>query len=279
MYSLGQSVGSSFACADGAGGPGISSCTASDGSSSGAPVNTATGGAHTFTVTAVSRDGLSSTTSVGYRVLLPPRVLLPLPANGSVFLLGQAVRSWYLCADGAGGPGLKSCVDQDGRPMGAALDTSTLGLHQFAVTATSQDGLSTTQTVTYDVVAAPRAANVRVHRHGRITLDLLMPGPGTADVYATASYRSFAVAAAAPFAAGDIAAGDLVRAPRGTTIVAREDLRAAQAATFHVSLPLTATGRLLFQFHRSAVVELSVLYLPRLGLAQTFRLAAIRDRR
>ena len=60
VYGLGQAVATSFTCADGTGGPGITSCTDQNGRTSGAAVDTSTVGAHTLTVTAESGDGLSS---------------------------------------------------------------------------------------------------------------------------------------------------------------------------------------------------------------------------
>src|SRR5436309_3497782 len=85
----------------------------------------------------------------------PPRIWLPLPANGATYTLGQVVHSYFLCADGSGGPGLKSCADQNGQPAGAAIDTSTLGTHSFTVTATSQDGQVSSTSAAYRVVPPP----------------------------------------------------------------------------------------------------------------------------
>ena len=62
------------------------------------------------------------------------------------------------CGEGAGGPGIASCLDQTGRASGAAIDTSTTGPHTFTVTATSTDGQTATATETY-TVAAPATAN------------------------------------------------------------------------------------------------------------------------
>lgn len=69
-YIQGQSVVTSFSCADGAGGPGIASCTDSTGHS--APhgtLDTSTVGAHTYVVTARSKDGVAGTASRSYEVV------------------------------------------------------------------------------------------------------------------------------------------------------------------------------------------------------------------
>ena len=80
------------------------------------------------------------------------------PVGGATYWLGQAVASSFTCSDGAGGPGIASCLDQSGRASGAAIDTSTTGSHTFTVTATSTDGRTGTATETY-TVAAPAPAN------------------------------------------------------------------------------------------------------------------------
>jgi hypothetical protein len=70
-YAPGQVVNSSFSCSEGSGGTGIASCTDQKGNASGAPIDTSAPGAHTFTVKAISKDGLEGSSSVSYTVTAP----------------------------------------------------------------------------------------------------------------------------------------------------------------------------------------------------------------
>jgi hypothetical protein len=67
------------------------------------------------------------------------------------------VNSSFSCIEGAGGPGIASCLDQNGQPSGTAIDTSTPGQHTFTVMATSNDGLTGRSSVTYTVSNPPPA--------------------------------------------------------------------------------------------------------------------------
>lgn len=62
-------------------------------------------------------------------------------ANTPVYYPGQVVTVTFSCTDGNDGPGIASCVDTSGVASGSdALDTSSLGPHNWNVTATSLDG-------------------------------------------------------------------------------------------------------------------------------------------
>jgi len=156
-YVHGQVVSTSFVCHDGIGGPGIKSCRDEKGSTSPGVLDTSTLGPHTYTVTATSQDGQVTTESVHYDVKPPgpPSVQVTTPASGSVWEQGDVMSTSFGCTDGVGGPGIKSCVDEQGSTSPGRLDTSTLGSHIYTVTATSQDGQQTSTSVNYSVQATP----------------------------------------------------------------------------------------------------------------------------
>ena len=88
-------------------------------------------------------------------VQAPPTASIAVPVAKATYMQGQAVASSFTCKEGSGGPGIVSCVDQDGRPSGSAVNTATAGKHTFTVIATSSDGLSGKAKVTYKVMASP----------------------------------------------------------------------------------------------------------------------------
>jgi hypothetical protein len=258
VYGLGQSVATSFTCAEGNGGPGVTSCTDQNGRSSGAAVDTSTVGAHTLTVTALSGDGLSSSSSVTYTVASTPsssapRVSLAVPSNGATYSLGQVVNSNFQCTEGPNGPGLKSCVDQNGRTSGAAVDTSTPGNHTYTVTATSQDGLTASASATYRVIPPPSVAQVQAQRGGVVTMQVAVSGPGTIEAIAVAGFKSFALAAHAARAAD-------VQPPPGSFVFGRGQATATTAQTLSIRTTVTQAGKLLLRDHRRAAITVMVFY-------------------
>jgi hypothetical protein len=82
-----------------------------------------------------------------------PSASIATPTNGALYTQGQLVAASYSCSDAAGGPGIAACSGQVAN--GAAIDTGSLGLHSFTVTATSRDGQAGSATVSYTVIAPP----------------------------------------------------------------------------------------------------------------------------
>jgi hypothetical protein len=153
VYAAGQSVPTSFGCADAAAAPGVASCTDANGASGGAGMlDTSTTGSHIYTVTATSKDGQTSTATGSYSVALPPTITLRSPADGRVYNVNDRAVASYRCQEGTGGPGIQSCTGtiRDGVPLPTRAHK-----YSFTVTATSQDGLTATQTVSYEVSVQP----------------------------------------------------------------------------------------------------------------------------
>ena len=150
VYEQGESVAADFSCRDEAGGSGVASCvgTVADGSG----VDTSTLGAHSFTVTATDLAGNTASVTHGYTVadVTDPTVDLRTPTDGAVYEQGEAVEADFDCDDEAGGSGLASCVGTV--DDGSAVSTSTLGSHNFTVTATDLSGNTASMTHRYTVV-------------------------------------------------------------------------------------------------------------------------------
>jgi hypothetical protein len=139
-------VNASYSCADETL---LSSCVGDV--ADGTPIDTATLGSHTFTVTATDAAGNIGTAAHGYVVVdvTAPSITVASPAEGAVYTLNQAATASYSCADEPGGSGLATCAVASG----AAFSTSTAGPHTFTVNATDNAGNSTSESRHYTVLA------------------------------------------------------------------------------------------------------------------------------
>lgn len=77
-----------------------------------------------------------------------PTISIAAPANGATYTQDQAVTASYVCAVPPPAT-ISTCAGPVA--SGAPIDTITVGSHAFAVTATANDGMSATTTITYTV--------------------------------------------------------------------------------------------------------------------------------
>jgi CSLREA domain-containing protein len=256
-FNQGQAVTTSFSCTEGTDGPGILSCVDSGGGASPhGTLDTSAVGSHIYTVTATSHDGLTGAAQIRYTVLGRPRVQITSPTAGANYAFHQAVSAAYSCADDLNGLGIMTCAG----PVANAtpIDTSKPGPHSFIVTATSKDGQSTTQTVSYTVRRPTNhfaLSHIRPHPDGSTNFDVTIPWQGTLDVMETAWNDNFATVAY-----------QLEPAPY-RFVFARLHRNALRGGTYRVHITPNARGERLLHHHRYRIVfRLWVSYTPTDGV-------------
>jgi hypothetical protein len=254
IYGLGQTVDASYSCAEASGGPGMAACTGN--AANGSPINTSTLGPHTFSVTALSQDGLSTTVSTGYTVAAPPVVSIKSPADGASYTRGQSVPVTVSCSEGKFGTGLSSfCLGP------TSINTMKVGTFAYTVTVTSTDGLRTSRTVHYRVVLPSNqftVSNLRGHNHGRVTLTAALPGRGQVKLVEKASRSG-------------------LRPPRpGTFVFASLHIAVPGKKRVQLDVMPGPRGKTLLQLHRSARINVLVTYTPTYGMSRTITFRRVR---
>ncbi|MDX6601704.1 MAG: hypothetical protein QOF13_906 [Solirubrobacterales bacterium] len=131
---------------------------ADDGSFTYAPTSGYAGG-DSFAYRVADSSGNYATAQVTLTVAAPPSASISAPPGGGAYALGQVAPTAFSCSEGAGGTGLVSCNDSTAaktKSGGAGrLDTLTVGLHAYTVTAVSKDGLTGSASISYMVVSEP----------------------------------------------------------------------------------------------------------------------------
>lgn len=117
---------------------------------SGSALNTANLGTYTATVSSRDRAGNLTTVTHTFTIVIgPPKIFITSPADGDRFTKDQVVLASYVCPEGIFG---QAPVCSGPVAKGAAIDTSTVGTHDFTVNATGSTGLTASKTAHYTVV-------------------------------------------------------------------------------------------------------------------------------
>lgn len=134
----------------GGGGGGAGNVDGGGGGGGSSFIDEATGATGSVT----SGAGRAQAVTLVYTIAAPPTAVIRSPEDGGTYPQGAVVKAEFSCADGAGGSGIESCTDSNGDSGSSGLlATSTPGLHNYTVTATSKDGETTAATIDYTVSA------------------------------------------------------------------------------------------------------------------------------
>jgi hypothetical protein len=121
-------------------------------------------------------------------VIPPPTVTVSHIKEHANYAYGAVVKPTYTCAQAEDPSGLSDCSAEDdlGNSIasGGALKTKIPGVHSLTVSATSADGLVTTDTVDYTVLPSNRfsIAKVKPTSKGALQFQLGLPGAGRVKV-------------------------------------------------------------------------------------------------
>jgi flagellar motor protein MotB len=185
-YTLGEAVPSAYVCSDSTDAPGLvagsAGCSATTGD--GAPIDTSTLGAHTFTVTATSQDGQRTTRSVPYTVVAPATPSTPSP-RGTPPRSSPAVPTSPTVSASPGKAGLTYRLSAGGSPPGASpivryrwtlgkrqigsgrtiLHTFPRAGHRYRVVLTVTDSAGSSSSTTITLTPRGRRATARLTLH------------------------------------------------------------------------------------------------------------------
>ena len=213
-------------------------------------------------VSSSAGNGNSETESL--TVIAPPTISLNSPANNATVNFGQKVIARYSCQEAINGPGIVDCsanIDDNDATVasGSPIDTSTPGAHTFTVSATSDDGQVSTDTVNYTVRPNNKfvVSHLKPHPGGDLSLQIAVPGPGTVELLESAP-KTHAAHAEPRLSAGN-----------GRFVFARKTIKVRQAKTVKVTLAPDANGASLLKTDSSVVIRLLIAYEPAGGLSRT----------
>ncbi|HWD64728.1 MAG TPA: autotransporter-associated beta strand repeat-containing protein [Solirubrobacteraceae bacterium] len=222
---------------------------------------------YTFTVTETNPMGSTMSASSPSALTGPgdPTATIASPGNGSQFTLNQVVPTTFSCSDASGGPGIASCMDSHGVSGGTGtLNTSTLGLHVYTVTARSTDGELGATSISYTVVSPPPPSSPSndftwkpsgkrlVNSCGIAGLKLTLPGPGTVQLLETAAPHAW--------------------------VFGRAQSTAAKAGTFQLRVKPNRRGARLIKRHIRLKLTLKVSFRPKGGSTRTKVIKGVRVR-
>jgi hypothetical protein len=196
-------------------------------------------------------------------VLPPPTLTVTGIKNNARYTYGKVVRPHFTCAQPFSPADLEGCSALDDLNntinSGGALDTKVPGAHSLVVSATSDDGLVTTDTINYTVLPDNvfTIAKVTPKSSGSVVVQLALPGRGKVQALALAGKTTFAKATVK--VAGTI---------NSTTGIPRK-------VTVKVTLAPTPAGTALLTAGTATSVKLEISYTPTGGVVRTLTKHAI----